>query len=464
MKVGASDQPILTVEEMGKAEQKAIAAGTSVEMLMERAGAAVVEAIRRYASPTRALVLCGPGNNGGDGYVIARLLEERGVPTEVAALGEPQSEAAIAARARWDGPVVPLAEAEAAPVLVDALFGTGLKRGLDDGAAQHFLNLARQAKIRVAVDLPSGVVTDDGCILSPVPDFDLTVTFGALKPAHLLQPAARHMGRLIVADIGIETESALHLVGQPYIISPGPDDHKYSRGYVAVVAGDMAGASALAASAAARAGAGYVRLVADTHVPGVPLAIIQNPGDRGDLLVDPRIGAVAIGPGLGRGKEAKRILAKALALDHPLILDADALWLLDGPEACLGVKLTPILTPHAGEFTHLFGDIAGSKIEQVRQAAKQSGAVILLKGSDTIIAAPDGRAVIAPPAPHWLASAGAGDVLTGIIAAMRAQGMGAFEAASAGAWLHMRAAELAGPLLIADDLLHPLRQAVAECL
>jgi hydroxyethylthiazole kinase-like uncharacterized protein yjeF len=454
---------LLTAAEMRAAERNAIDAGTPVETLMERAGAGATEAIWRFAGPLRTLILCGPGNNGGDGYVIARLLRDRGAAVEVAALGEPRGDAAAAARARWDGPVLALSEAKPAPLLIDALFGTGLKQGLDEAVARRLMSLAEGARIRIAVDLPSGVATDDGHILSPVPAYDLTVAFGALKPSHLLQPAAVHMGRLVVADIGIAAESRLHLAGRPRLAPPRPDDHKYSRGYVAVLAGEMPGANALTASAAARAGAGYVRLIGGTHVAGMAHAIVQGAGDRAALLNDPRIGAVAVGPGLGRGEEARRLLEDALALDRPLVLDADALWLLPGLDALRQARHVPVLTPHAGEFARLFGNLSGSKIDRTRQAAERAGAIVLYKGSDTVVAAPDGRAAIAAPAPAWLASAGTGDVLTGIVAAMRARGLDPFEAACAAAWLHARAAQLAGPGLIADDLLGTLPAAVSEC-
>jgi hydroxyethylthiazole kinase-like uncharacterized protein yjeF len=206
---------ILTAGEMRAAEAQAIAAGTSVETLMERAGEAAAEAIWRFAGPVPALVLCGPGNNGGDGYVIARALRERGVKVRVAALGEPQSPAATAARAAWGADIGGLADAQPAPLLVDALFGTGLKRGLDEGAASALTRLADAASVRVAVDLPSGASTDEGSLLSPVPDYDLTITFATLKPSHLLQPAARHMGRIVVADIGVEAESLLGRSSDP---------------------------------------------------------------------------------------------------------------------------------------------------------------------------------------------------------------------------------------------------------
>jgi hydroxyethylthiazole kinase-like uncharacterized protein yjeF len=422
---------ILTAAEMRAAEAAVIAAGTPVEALMERAGQAAAEAIWRYAGPLPALVLCGPGNNGGDGQVIARVLGARGMDVRVGTLGDPD----------W----------EPAPLLIDALFGTGLSRPLDPAIARRLLGAAAAARLRVAIDLPSGAATDDGNILSPLPDFDLTITFQTLKPSHLLQPAARHMGRLVVADIGIPATSDLGEIGPPRNLAPGPDANKYSRGLVSVLAGDMPGASALAAAAAMRAGAGIVRLQARAFVQGVPAAVIQAPGDPLAGLDDERIGALLIGPGLVAGEA---LVEAALASGRPLVLDAGALGFVQGRLS--GLAHVPILTPHEGEFRRLFGDGGGSKVERARAAAAASGAVIVYKGADTVVAAPDGRAAIAPPASPWLASAGSGDVLAGIIAAMRAAGQGAFEAACGGVWRHGRAAEKAGPGMIADDLVAAL--------
>lgn len=452
---------ILTAAEMRAAEEAAIAAGTPVEALMERAGKAAAEAIWRFAGPLPALVLCGPGNNGGDGYVIARELAARGVPVRVAALAEPRTPAAAAARASWDGPVETLRDAAPATLLIDALFGTGLTRPLETDVSDRLAALAAEAEVRIAIDLPSGAATDDGAILSPVPDYDLTVSFQTLKPSHLLQPAARHMGRLVVADIGIAAASDLARIGRPALTAPGPDTHKFSRGLVTVLAGGMAGASVLAAEAAARAGAGAVRLQARQLVEGVSPAVVQMPGHALGRLDDARIGALLVGPGLVVDAEGQGLLEAVLGLAHPLVLDAGALRLLAerGPADLRDA----ILTPHDGEFRALFGERAGGKVERTRAAAAGIGAVIVYKGPDTVVAAPDGRAAIAT-APHWLASAGTGDVLAGTIAAMRAGGLDAFEAACAGVWLHGRAAELAGPGLIADDLVAQLRAAVAECL
>jgi hydroxyethylthiazole kinase-like uncharacterized protein yjeF len=454
---------ILTAQEMRAAEAAAIAAGTPAQLLMERAGAAAAEAIWRFTGPLPTLILCGPGNNGGDGYVVARLLADRGAAVRVAAAGEPKTVDARSARALWAGPVEKLADAAPAPLLVDALFGTGLARPLDDELSSRLCALAGAARVRAAVDLPSGVATDDGRILSPIPDFDLTVAFGALKPSHRLQPAARHMGRLVVADIGLPAESRLVELARPRLEAPGPDDHKYSRGYVAVLTGAMAGAAALAAEAALRSGAGYVRSIGRDGLAGSAHAIVRG-GELADLD-DPRIDATLAGPGLGLGDTEAGILHFLWVRDVPAVLDADALTLIaqTGLEWLRDAPVLPILTPHAGEFGRLFPDLAGSKVEQARAASAKAEAVIVYKGSDTVIAAPDGRAAIAPPASPWLATAGTGDVLSGAVAAMRGRGLGAFEAACAGVWLHARAAELAGPGLIADDLLAALSVALAEC-
>ncbi len=456
---------ILTAEEMRAAEAAAIAAGTPTYALMERAGAGAAEAIWRFAGPMPALVLCGPGNNGGDGYVIARRLSERGLEVSVAVLAEPQSADARAARMAWDGAVVPIADAEPAPLLIDALFGTGLARGLEADVQGALNRLAAAARVRAAVDLPSGVATDDGAILSPVPDYELTVTFGTLKPSHLLQPAARHMGRIVVADIGIDPASRLIEVARPRLRSPSPDDHKYTRGLVTIIAGAMPGASMLAAMAAARAGAGAVRLQAESVVVGVPAAIVQNGKGPLDRLDDPRIGALLAGCGLPADKGGRRLLDPALGTGRPLVLDAGALQILaeDGLERLAGQPHRPILTPHDGEFARLFGDGAGSKVERARAAAAASSAVVVHKGPDTVIADPDGRAAICRDMSSWLASGGTGDVLAGIISAVRAAGLPAFEAACAGVWLHGRAAELAGTAFIADDLVAQLPEALAEC-
>jgi len=453
--------PILTAGEMRAAEAEAIAAGTSENALMERAGTAAALALRRFAGPASTLILAGPGNNGGDGYVIARKLAALGMDVRVAASGPPKSKVAIAARRDYGGQVAAIGAAEPMAILVDCLFGTGLARPLDASLSEALARLAAGAKVKVAVDLPSGVSADDGSLISPVPAFDITVTFGAFKPAHLLQPAAALMGRIILNDIGIAATSRTSAIARPRLAAPGPEDHKYRRGMVLVAAGVMPGAAALAADAALRAGAGYVWLAGDA--PAAAAAIVRGEAGWRALLGDERVGAVVIGPGLGRDNTTVARLRAALRSKRPLVLDGDALALLKR----IGFKALPddvILTPHEGEFHALFGVTGGSKLERARDAAAQAGAVIIYKGADTVVAAPDGRAAIAAPAPHWLASAGTGDVLAGICGAMRAHGLAPFEAACAAVWLHGRAATLAGPWLIADDLVAALPDAMGECL
>jgi ADP-dependent NAD(P)H-hydrate dehydratase / NAD(P)H-hydrate epimerase len=446
-------RPILTAEAMRAAETAAIEAGTPIETLMERAGQALAEAVFRYAGKRPALIVCGPGNNGGDGYVAARHLRTRGVPVRVAALAEPGSDAARAAREQWDGPVEDLAGAQPAAVLVDCLFGTGLSRPLDEAVSHRLLELAARSRITIACDLPSGVETDSGALLSPIPGCDLTVAFGALKPAHRLMPAMARMGRVVLADIGIAAATAWHEIGQPRLPPLAAGGHKYDRGLVHMLSGKMPGAIALAAKAAARAGAGYVRVSTSRAIDNLPSAIVQTDTAT---LEDPRIGAVLVGPGMG---DIPQLLTLALTSRAPVIIDADAIGQVGEPERLKGHDA--VITPHEGEFVRLFGDLGGSKAERALAAAARSGAVVIYKGPDTLVAAPDGRLGFAPPAPAWLASAGTGDVLAGMVAALRAGGMHGFDAACAAVWLHGCAAELAGPGMIADDLVEALPHALS---
>ncbi|CAA9519798.1 MAG: NAD(P)H-hydrate epimerase / ADP-dependent (S)-NAD(P)H-hydrate dehydratase [uncultured Sphingomonas sp.] len=448
-------RPILTAAEMRAAEEAVIAAGTSTEQLMERAGACLAEAALRFAGPVDTLLLCGPGNNGGDGYVAARHLRERGVEVRVAALAEPGTAAAQWARGEWHGPVQPLAGAAPAPMLIDCLFGTGLRRGLDDDLAAQLQRLAGGARVRIACDLPSGVDSDTGHLLSEVARFDMTVTFGALKPAHRLMPAMSRVGKVVLGDIGVAASPRWHEIGRPGLPPLDPAGHKYSRGLVHALAGKMPGAIALAATAAARGGAGYVRVSTSRVIDGLPASVVQT-----DTAVvnDSRIGCLLVGPGMG---DLPPLLTLALTSHAPKVIDADAVGQLGEPERLRGHDA--ILTPHEGEFVRLFGELPGSKAVRALAAAERSGAVIVYKGPDTLVASPDGRLGFAPPAPAWLASAGTGDVLAGVIAALRARGMPSFEAACAGVWLHGRAAEIAGPYLIADDLAAAVPQALALC-
>lgn len=429
-------RPILTATAMRAAEQAAIEGGAKVEELMERAGAALAEAVYRFAGPTPALILCGPGNNGGDGKVAARYLTERGVAARIVTLSELSDETAPA------------------PLLIDALFGTGLKRGLDANVSEQLSRLCDAAVVTVTCDLPSGVEADSGKELSAVPAFDMTVTFGALKPAHRLHPAMHKCGRVVLADIGIAADRAWHEIGPPVLPSLDPGGHKYDRGLVHALAGTMPGAIALAAKAAARAGAGYVRVSTSKPIDGLPSAIVQL--DHAPVN-DERIGCLLVGPGLG---DIPQVLTLALTSKAPKVIDADGITHLGEPERLKGQDA--IITPHEGEFRKLFGDVPGSKPERALEAARRSGAVVVYKGPDTLVASPDGRLGFAPRAHPWLASAGTGDVLAGLIAAMRARDLDAFEAACAGVWLHGRAADIAGHQLIADDLADAIPQAIAE--
>jgi ADP-dependent NAD(P)H-hydrate dehydratase / NAD(P)H-hydrate epimerase len=451
---------ILTAAQMRAAEEVVIAAGTSVTALMECAGAALAEAIWRYGGEQPTLILCGPGNNGGDGYVAARLLAERGLDVRVAALREPKAPAAVAARKGWTGPIESLAEAASAPVLVDALFGTGLARPLEAEISGSLARLAQAAKFVIAVDLPSGVGTDDGAALGAV-QAHLTLALGSLKPAHLLQPAAALCWQVRLANIGVEARSDCWVLPRPQLFAPGPDQHKYTRGYVVVVGGAMAGAAMLSAKAAMPL-AGYVAIVGAKRIG--PDALVHRRWE--DVAEDARVGALLVGPGLGRDAQSGEILARALATVHPLVLDAEALVGLAhrGIERLVKRGRPAILTPHEGEFKTLFGDVPGSKIDRARAAAARLNAVIILKGADTVIAAPDGRVALAPLAPGWLASAGTGDVLAGIAAARLAGCGDPFQAACDAVWLHGEAARLAGPGLIADDLAGFLPGAIARCL
>jgi hydroxyethylthiazole kinase-like uncharacterized protein yjeF len=296
----------------------------------------------------------------------------------------------------------------------------------------------------IACDLPSGAESDSGELLNDVPAFGLTVTFGALKPAHRLMPAMHKCGRVVLADIGLAIDTAWREIGRPDLPPLDPAGHKYSRGLVHALAGKMPGAIALSAVAAARSGAGYVRVSTSRAIDGLPSAIVQT--DTA-ILDDPRIGCILVGPGMG---EIPQLLTLALTARAPKVIDADAIGQVGDAERLRGQDA--ILTPHSGEFVRLFGKLPGNKAEQALEAACRSGAVVVYKGPDTVVASPDGRIGFAPPAPAWLASAGTGDVLAGMIAALRARGLEAFEAACAAVWLHGRAAEIAGPHMIADDL------------
>ncbi|WP_375381385.1 NAD(P)H-hydrate dehydratase [uncultured Sphingomonas sp.] len=446
---------VLTAARMKEAEA---ASGVDLADLMRRAGEGIAAAVHRLAAGAEVLVLCGTGNNGGDGWVAAASLARGGLPVRVAALGEPATDLARAARAGWSGPVETLADAAPAPVLVDALFGTGLSRALPESAQAALVRLAGAARLRIAVDVPSGVASDDGAVFGRVPRFDLTLALGAAKPVHIVQPGARYCGTVRLIDLGIAMPSDVHVLARPDLPRPGPDAYKFSRGMVAVVPGPMHGAALLASTAAMRAGAGYVLLLDGGEGP--PHALVRRAWSP-EALADPRIGAVLVGNGLGRDDEARRRVAAVLATDWPLVIDGDALRLVS-PEELAALRRAVILTPHQGEFQALFGDLPGSKIDRARDAARRSGVVVAYKGADTVIAAPDGRVALAGDASDWLSTAGSGDVLAGTTAAMLAGGVDPFDAACAAVWLNGEAARACGAAFIADDLAYALTAARAS--
>ena len=460
----AGRSELLTPDEMAQADAAASRLGVPGSALMAHAGRAVARAIRARFQPCRTLVLCGPGNNGGDGYVAARMLAEEGWPVAVAALAPPRagSDAAEAAR-RWHGPTVPFSAVEAAhaALVIDAVFGAGLSRDISADVADTL----RAGRRIVAVDVPSGVDGATGAVRGYAPHVALTVTFFRLKPGHLLLPGTTLCGEVFLADIGMppgamsRPRTFLNTPALWHIPTPSPEAHKYSRGHVTVLGGAaMTGAARLAADAARRAGAGMVTIAAQGNAPvyraGSPGLIVSDE-TLPELLTDPRRHVWVCGPGLGVDA-AKTALPVLLAAGRSVVVDADALTACAGnPDALCGAA---VLTPHAGEFARVFGTIRNDRLAAARSAAARTGAVVLLKGSDTIIAAPDGCAAINASAPPWLATAGAGDVLTGIIAGLLAQGMRSWEAAAAGAFLHGRAADVAGIGMIAEDLLATLRR------
>jgi hydroxyethylthiazole kinase-like uncharacterized protein yjeF len=480
---------LLTPQQMGEADRLTIAGGVPGSALMENAGRAVADAIARRWPKRSLLVLCGPGNNGGDGFVAARLLAERGWPVRVALLGkcEALKGDAAAAATRWTGPVEALAPAaiESAGLVIDALFGAGLARPIEGVAAEVIAGLDASQVPVVAVDVPSGVDGASGAVLGIAPKAALTVTFFRRKPGHLLLPGRSLCGETLVAPIGI-ADAVLDDVAPSTAANhpdwwrgafpwPSAESHKYTRGHALVAGGAvMTGAARLAARAAARLGAGLVTVAAPEAAFSIYAAaltgIIVQPAAGLDafrtLLADPRRNAALIGPGAGVGDETRDKVLAILAVAKRTVLDADALTsFANNAEVLFGAIRSPcVLTPHEGEFARLFAklpDGSGSKLDRACRAAKASGAVMLLKGNDTVIAAPDGRAAINPGAPPELATAGSGDVLAGIVLGLLAQGMPAFEAAAAAVWLHAEAARRFGPGLISEDLVEALPAALA---
>lgn len=457
---------VLTAEQMRAAEQAVFDAGTSVSELMETAGGGAAEWIRRLAGGRSVTILCGPGNNGGDGYVIARRLRDAGNKVQVIAPLTPVTDAARIAQARWGGMVAKNHTGIHGHVLVDCLFGSGLARPLSDEHAAMLVDLALRHPVRIAIDLPSGIASDTGDVLNEgLPDYDLTLALGAWKFAHWTMPGRLKMGQMRCVPIAIaKVNGAAQLIDKPDLALPDADSHKYRRGLVAVIAGIMPGACMLAAIAAQRAGAGYVKLLGE---PGrhIPPEIVCDAAPLSQALHDTRINAVLIGPGLGRDGNAGARLYDALASRRPVVLDADALMLLT-PEMLSGDA--PILaTPHDGELKALskaFGVSQENRRDVVLATAKASGMVICAKGPDTIIAAPDGRLALAPPASSWLSVAGSGDVLAGIAASRMATGFDPFTSACQAVWLHGAAARLSGAAFTPSELACNVAKALTAAL
>lgn len=473
----ASQLRVLHVEEMYACDRAAIDGGISGDLLMEAAGSAVVREIRKRWAARPVLILCGPGNNGGDGFVVARKLSEAGWPVRVALLGHLErlrGDAAVNAR-RWQGPILPIEEVtpDGVGLVVDALFGAGLARSVEGPAAEILHAIGDRGIPSIAVDVPSGVHGDTGAVLGTAIAARLTVTFFRLKPGHLLLPGRDFCGETVVADIGIPPEVLNRLQAPPLHENAPPlwmprfpwprrEGHKYSRGHVLIAAGEeTTGAARLAARGAMRAGAGLVtiasppaaRLVYASSMPGALIREDSCPEDFRDLLLDRRKNAVLLGPGGGIGEPLRRRVVAALESGRAVVLDADAITAFQEDAAPLfrAIRADCVLTPHEGEFARLF-EATGQRLPDARRAAAESGAVVLLKGADTIVAAPDGRAAINTNAPPDLATAGSGDVLAGMCAALLAQGANAFDAACISAWLHGAAAAAFGPGLVAEDI------------
>lgn len=477
---------LLTNAEMGEADRLTIAGGIAGIDLMERAGAAVADGVAlRHPPGARIVIVAGSGNNGGDGFVAARLLTGRGYDVQVLRVGDGalRGDAATTAQ-RWTGATAPATadRLAAADVIVDALFGAGLDR-MVEGAPRAIIDAMNAAGCPVyAVDLPSGINGTTGAVMGAAVKATETITFFRKKPGHVLLPGRLHCGRIAVADIGIPASvlerirpATFHnapALWRAHFPQPRLDGHKYTRGHAVVLSGgiDSTGAARLAARGALRAGAGLVTIASPHEALAVnaaaSLAVMVRPVDDvaafADFLKDARRNVAVLGPGGGVGPHMRDLVLAALAAGPAVVLDADALTSFAGDlgalTAAIKARQAPVLlTPHEGEFSRLFNTLkeavdAPSKLARARAAAAATGAVVLLKGGDTVVAAPDGRAAIADNASAWLATAGSGDVLAGFCAGLLAQQMPAFEAACAGVWLHGEAGNEAGPGLISEDL------------
>lgn len=487
---------LLTPAQMLQAEQVSMAANavdTAGHGLMQRAAQATAMAIQRRWQPCRVAVLCGPGNNGGDGYVVAHLLRQQGWSVQVFSLAPPQptqADAAWAAR-QWGASTLAFSTFEpiAFDLVVDAVFGAGLNRALS-AEVERCLQACVQAQLPIcAVDIPSGVDGGTGQLWGQAAAASLTVTFSCAKPGHFLLPGKDLCGELLVADIGLDGACLQAIDTRTWLNAPAlwghvwpqalTSQHKYKRGHVVVLGGKvLTGAARLAAQAAQRSGAGLVTIAAPQTVWGVYAqalqgCMVQAFADADALraiIQEPRRNVCLIGPGAGVQDATCQAVLDSAAAGKQLVLDADALSAFaEQPQVLFDALATlaepsnqarAVLTPHDGEFARLFGHLSTAldrdKCAKARLAAQRAQAVVVLKGADTVVAAPDGRLSINANAPATLATGGTGDVLAGIVAGLLAQGMPAFEAACAAVWLHGQAAQKIGPGLIAEDLLQAL--------
>ncbi len=471
---------VLSVSQMYQADALSIAAGVSGITLMDAAGKSVADTLVLKYTNQPVLILCGPGNNGGDGFVAARYLEQYGWDVRLHCLvaiddlkGDTAHHATMWVN-EFKGETLDFDQINLNdnPIIIDAIFGAGLTRPIDGPVADLIKQINVLELDCISVDLPSGVSGDSGEILGTAFNAKYTVSFFCKKPGHLLHPGAGNCGELLITNIGIQNNvfdtikpttfyNTPKLWLKTYPI-PTTTDHKYSRGHVSVYGGaTMMGAARLAARAARRSGAGLSSILCSSKSfdvyasadPGTLVNVVDNLSDFVDLLTDPRRNVLVIGPGAGLTARTKEFTLASLQSGKAVVIDADALSVFASDPNELIQHLHPncILTPHEGEFAKLFS-VTGDKLNRTRYAAKSSNSVVLLKGHDTVIAAPDGRAVINTNAPPDLATAGAGDVLAGIVSGLRAQGTPAFEAACMGAWMHGECAQKIGAGLIAEDL------------
>jgi hydroxyethylthiazole kinase-like uncharacterized protein yjeF len=476
---------VLSPAEMAAVDAAAAASGISSFGLMKRAGAGVAAALLRYhPGAVRVVVLCGPGNNGGDGYVAAHCLVESGVRVDIFHLGDPAKLRGDAehARALLEAPSRPISDyrPKAGDVVIDAMLGAGLARDVPQSVAELASRVAEAGVPVLAVDLPSGIDGRTGRVMGAAFSAERTITFMTRKPGHLLLPGREFCGSVEVFDIGIP-ERIVRSIARAGVAengsvqwahmlpSPNEETHKYKRGHLVVFSGEVTktGAARMSAMAGLKAGAGLVTIASPreaaaenaTHLTAVMLHVVDNEADLRGWLHDERLQTFVLGPGFGTGAKARSFVT-ALRERH-LVLDADGISSFrDDPAELFDLfaegETRLVLTPHDGEFRRLFPDIADDetmgKVDKATAAARRANATIVYKGADTVIAAPDGRALINTNAPIWLATAGSGDILAGIVGALMAQGIPAFEAAAAGVYLHGEAGMRAGKGLTAEDL------------